>query len=82
MPEKSIHDAILAEPKGEPVSGEVKVTLRQKGRLLEITVPEDKAWLYYMLDEQQKALNSISSNVTIMLVLIVLAAIATFIGMF
>ena len=82
MPDKSIHDAILKETPPEPVSGEVKVTLRQKGRLLMITVPEDKAWLYYLLEEQKKTLDSINGSLTLLLILTVAAVILGFLASF
>jgi hypothetical protein len=82
MPDKSIHDAILKETPPEPVSGEVRVTLRQKGRLVQITVPEDKAWLYYLLDDQKKTIDSINSSLTLILLLTAVTAILVFIGAF
>lgn len=82
MPQKSIQDQVLEEPKPEPVSGEIKFTIEQKDRLLEITVPAEQAWQYYLAERQNEILKGIRSNTSWMLALIVITAIVSFLGMF
>lgn len=42
----------------------------------EISVPDDQAWLYHMLDRQTDALKSIRTSVNIMAVLFILGILA------